>query len=210
MSAKETERLIQKFEQVELNDLIKDESLYLEYNHFYTAKIVDTFFLLEGAWAEEHTKDRKDWKDRYESLASRMYKILKKVEAVRNAERGDIDARVYLAAHKVDNMLDFAIFRLNFDKFEQMQRDKLWNVSAFGEFIKLYINVKFKENFIFFEFDSLYRLEQEEYDIYVDRINKIALSVIEWVEGLEFDELKPEEKKNFREAYKDFSRILEI
>lgn len=195
---------------MELDDLIKDESLYLEYNHFYTAKIVDTFFLIEGAWAEEHTKDWKDWKDRYESVASRMYKILKKVDAVRSAERGDIDARVYLAAHKIDNMLDLVIFRLEFDKFEQVQRDKLWNVSAFGEFIKLYVDVKFKEDFIFFQFDSLYRLEQKEYDIYVDRINKIALSVVEWVEGLEFDELKPEEKKNFREAYKDFSRILKI
>ena len=44
MSAREAERLIQKFERMELDDLIKDESLYLEYNHFYTAKIVDTFF----------------------------------------------------------------------------------------------------------------------------------------------------------------------
>ena len=36
----------------------------------------------------------------------------------------------------------------------------------------------------------------------------MALRVVEWVEGLEFDELKPEEKKDFREKYNEFSKIL--
>ena len=210
MSTKEAKRTIQKFERVKLKDLLKDESLYLEYDQFYHGKILDAFFLLDGAFAEKHTKEWKDWKNRYDSLVSRMYRILKKVGAVKSAEQGDIDARVYLAAHRINNMLDLAIFRQEFDKFEQIQRDKLWNVSAFGEFIKLYVDVKFKEDFIFFEFDSLHRLEQKEYDVYVDRINKIALSVVEWVEELEFDVLKPEEKKDFRETSKEFSKLLKI
>ena len=210
MSTKEAERTVQKFEQVKLKDLLKDESLYLEYERFHTDKLVNTFFLLDGAFAEKHTKEWKDWEDRFESLNLRMSKILTKVGAVKSAEQGDINARVYLAAHKIDNMLDLAIFRQEFDKFEQIQRDKLWNVSAFGEFIKLYVDVKFKEDFIFFEFDSLHRLEQKEYDVYVDRINKIALSVVEWVEGLEFDVLKPKEKKDFRETSKEFSKLLKI
>ena len=143
MSTKEAERTVQKFEQVKLKDLLKDESLYLEYDQFYHGKILDAFFLLDGAFAEKHTKDWKDWKDRHDSLVSRMYRILKKVDAVKSAEQGDIDARVYLAAHKIDNMLDLAIFKQEFDKFEQIQRDKSWNVSAFSEFIKLYVDVKF-------------------------------------------------------------------
>ena len=212
MTAKEEEadRLVQKFEQMELDALLKDESLYLEYHHFYTGKLVDTFFSLKGARLKSHTKGRDDWESRFESLNLRMSKILTKVDAVKRAERGDIDARMYLAAHKIDNMLALAIFRLKFDRFEQIQRDDLWDVSAFGEFCILYVDVKFKEDYIFFEFDSLHRLEQKEYDIYVDRIKRIARSAVEWAQGLELDELNPEEKKNFSETYKDFSRFFSI
>ena len=137
-----------------------------------------------------------------------MERLLEKVAIVKKSEQGNIDAQLYLATEKIANMLALAGFRQTFDKFEQIQRDKLWNVSVFTEFVEFYIKVKHKRDFIFFQIDSLYRLEQKESDIYVDRINKMALRVVEWVEGLEFDELKPEEKKDFREKYNEFSKIL--
>ena len=67
-------------------------------------------------------------------------------------------------------------------------------MSVFTGFVEFYLKVKYERDFIFFQSDSLYRLERKAHDIYIDRINKIALSLVEWVEGLEFDTLKSEEK----------------
>lgn len=201
----EYDRRFQKFERMELYDLvkdglIKDESLYLEYEHFYQSlRDVDTWWL-------RHT-----WlADRYDSLISKMGKILNRARAVKAAEQGDIDARVYLASHKAVYMSDLAIFNQKFDKLAQIQRDKSWNGTSFAEFVELYADVKFKQDFAFFEVDSLYQLDEIEYDIYVDRINKIALSVVEWIEDLDFDDLSPKESKAIREKHKEFSGILSI
>lgn len=201
---KEIEKVVQKFEQIELKDLLKDESLLTEYKKVFVTKIdnFDWVRLVIGSESDIHT--------RCIGLGIRMKELLEKAAIVKAAEQGIIEARVYLAMDKIKNMLDLAIFRLEFDRFEQIRRQKSWNVSAFGEFIGLYVDVKNKKDFIFFESDSLYRLEREEYETYVDKLNKIALSAVEWVEGLGFDELNPEEKKDFLEKSKEFSKILKI
>ena len=187
---------------VELDDLLKDESLQAECNQFLTTK------LKNFDWRRQFISRDSDMHMRCITLELRMERILEKVAIVKKSEQGNIDAQLYLATEKIANMLALAGFRQTFDKFEQIQRDKLWNVSVFTEFVEFYIKVKHERDFIFFHIDSLYRLEQKESDIYVDRINKMALRVVEWVKGLEFDELKPEEKKDFREKYNEFSKIL--
>ena len=202
LEAQTVESLVQEFEMVELDDLLKDESLQAECNQFLTTK------LKNFDWMRQFISSDSDMHMRCITLELRMERLLEKVAIVKKSEQGNIDAQLYLATEKIANMLALAGFRQTFDKFEQIQRDKLWNVSVFTEFVEFYIKVKHKRDFIFFQIDSLYRLEQKESDIYVDRINKMALRVVEWVEGLEFDELKPEEKKDFREKYNEFSKIL--
>ena len=198
---KDAERLIQKFEQIKLKDLLKDEPLQAECNQVLTTK------LNNFDWMRPIIGSEDDMHIRCISLEGRMERLLEKVAIVKKAEQGNIDAQLSLATEKIANMLALAGFRQTFDKFEQID---LWNVSVFTEFVEFYLKVKHKRDFIFFEIDSLYRLEQKEHDIYIDRINKIALRVVEWVEGLEFDALKSEENDDFLEKYNEFSKSLKI
>ena len=198
---KEAERLLQKFEQVKLKDLLKDESLQAECNQVLTTK------LSNFRWLEPIIRSEGDMHIRCISLETRMKRLLEKVAIVKKAEQGNIDAQLSLAVEKIANMLALAGVRATFDKFEHID---LWNVSVFTEFVEFYLKVKHKRDFIFFEIDSLYRLEQKEHDIYIDRINKIALRVVEWVKGLDFDALKSEENDDFLEKYKEFSKSLKI
>ena len=205
MSAKEAERLIQKFEQVELNDLLKDESLQAECHRFLHTKLKN-FDWIRPIMDFDRVNDT-DMHMRCIKLETRMGKKLDKVAIVKKAEQGNIDAQLYLATEKIANMLALAGFRQTFDKFEQID---LWNVSVFTEFVEFYLKVKHKRDFIFYEIDSLYRLEQKEHDAYIDRINKIARRVVEWVEGLGFDALESEENDDFLEKYNEFSKSLKI
>ena len=199
---KEVERIVQNFEQVELNDLLKDESLQAECNQFLITK------LKNFDWMMPIIGSKSDMHIRCINLELRMEKLLKKVTIVKKSEQGNLDAQLYLAAEKLANMLALADFRQTFDKFEQIQRDDLWNVSVFTGFVGFYLKVKYERDFIFFQSDSLYRLERKAHDIYIDRINKIALSLVEWVEGLEFETLKSEENNDFLEKYNEFLKSL--
>ena len=203
MPAKDFERL-QRFEQVRLDDLLKDEPLRAEYNQFLTTK------LKNFDWIRHLIGTNSDMHMRCITLELRMGRLLEKVAIVKKSEQGNIDAQLYLAVEKIANMLALADFRRKVDKFERIQRNGLWSVLVFTEFVEFYLKVKKERDFIFFQVDSLYRLEQKEHDIYVDRINKIALRVAEWVEGLDFDTLKSEENNDFLEKYNDFSKALKI
>lgn len=200
--SKEFERDVQRFEQVKLDDLLKDESLQEECNQFLLTKLKDSAYM-QPLILSRNT----DMRLRCIDLEIRMEKKLEKVAIVKKAEQGNIDAQLYLATEKIANILALAGFRQTFDKFEQID---LWNVSVFTEFVEFYLKVKHKRDFIFFEIDSLYRLEQKEHDAYIDRINKIALRVVEWVEGLGIDALESEENDDFLEKYNEFSKSLKI
>ena len=208
VSAKEAERLIQKFEkfeQIELNDLLKDESLHTECHQFLHTKL-ENFDWIRPIMQFDDANDT-DMHGRSITLKLRMGRKLDKVAIVKKAEQGNIDAQLYLATEKIANMLALAGFRQTFEKFEQID---LWNVSVFTEFVEFYLKVKHKRDFIFYQIDSLYRLEQKEHDAYIDRINKIARRVVEWVEGLGFDALESEESDDFLEKYNEFSKSLKI
>ena len=138
-SAKEAERLIQKFEQVELNDLLKDESLQAECHQFLHTKLKN--FDWKRPIMDFDRANDTDMHSRSIMLELRMKRKLDKVAIVKKAEQGDIDAQLYLATEKIANMLALAGFRQTFDKFEQID---LWNVSAFTEFVEFYLKVKHK------------------------------------------------------------------
>ena len=201
LDAQTLEENFQKFEQVELVDLLKDESLQTECNQFLTTK------LKNFDWLRQFISRDSEMHMRCITLELRMERLLEKVAIVKKSEQGNIDAQLYLATEKIANMLALAGFRQTFDKFEQID---LWNVSVFTEFVEFYLKVKHKRDFIFYEIDSLYRLEQKEHDAYIDRINKIALRGVEWVEGLGFDALESEESDDFLEKYNEFSKSLKI
>ena len=200
--SKAFERDVQRFEQMRLDDLLKDESLQEECNQFLLTKLKDSDYMSPLILSRDT-----DMHMRCIKLQTRMDKQLEKVEIVKKSEQGNIDAQLYLATEKIANMLALAGFRQTFDKFEKID---LWNVSVFTEFVEFYLKVKHKRDFIFFEIDSLYRLEQKEHDAYIDRINKIALRVVEWVEGLGFDALESEENDDFLEKYNEISKSLKI
>ncbi|MCY3743462.1 MAG: hypothetical protein OXH00_20810 [Candidatus Poribacteria bacterium] len=144
MPAKETERLIQKFEQVELNDLLKDESLQAECHQFLHTKLKN-FDWIRPIMDFDRANDT-DMHSRAITLQLRMERKLDKVAIVKKAEQGNIDAQLYLATEKIANMLVLAGFRQTFDKFEQIDS---WNVSVFTEFVEFYLKVKHKRDFIF-------------------------------------------------------------
>ena len=185
--------------------MLKDESLQAECHRFLHTKLKNFDWTLP-IMDFDRANDT-DMHMRCIKLETRMDKQFEKVAIVKKSEQGNIDAQLSLATEKIANMLALAGFRQTFDKFEKID---LWNVSVFAEFVEFYLKVKHKRDFIFFEIDSLYRLEQKEHDAYIDRINKIALRVVEWVEGLGFDALESEENDDFLEKYNEFSKSLKI
>ncbi len=65
--------------------------------------------------------------------------------------------------------------------------------------------LKFGQYYDFFD-----RLEQKEHDGYRDRLSKLALSVVEWIDELEYDKLEEKERRDFLDKHDEFLELLSI
>ena len=194
--------ILDKFEQVELYDLFKDESLQAEWYEFCARASSDEYnsmlFMLERA--QPGSLDI--LLDRWTSLAKRMDSLFAELE---RAKQGDVDAQLRLSLSKLADNVERATFEGTLDKFEQVERDDLWDVSIIVDFFNFYAETKKGKDYDFFD-----RLEQEERDGYRDRLSRLALSVVEWVDRLEYDKLEQEERKEFLDKHDEFLELLSI
>lgn len=81
----------------------------------------------------------------------------------------------------------------------------MWDISIIVDFFNFYTEIKKGKDYDFFD-----RLKQKELDSYRDRLSKLALSVVEWVNGLEYDKLGPEERRDFLDKHDEFLELLSI
>ena len=194
--------ILDKFEQVELYDLLKDESLQAEWYEFCARASSGEYDSMLAMLERAQPGNLDILLHRWTRLVTRMNGLFAELEL---AKQGDVDAQLRLSLSKLADNVERAAFERMLDKFEQVERDDLWDVLIIVDFFNFYAKIKKGKDYNFFD-----RLEQKERDGYRDRLSKLALSVVEWVDGLEYDKLEQEERRDFLDKHDEFLKLLSI
>ena len=194
--------ILNKFEQVELYDLLKDESLEAEWYEFCTRTSSGEYDSMLAALERTQPGSLDILLNRWTSLAMKMNGLFTELE---RAKQGDVDVKLRLSLNKLADNVERAAFEEMLDKFEQVEHDDLWDVSIIIDFFNFYAEIKKGKDYDFFD-----RLEKKERDGYRDRLSKLALSVVEWVDGLEYDKLEQEGRRDFLDKRDEFLELLSI
>ncbi len=197
--------ILDKFEQIERDDLLKGESLRAEWYEFCNRALSGEYSGMFAMLEMAQPGSMNIHLGRLASLEKRMNGLLAEIAEIERAEQGDIDAQLRLSLNKLADNVERAAFEEMLDKFEQVERDDLWDVSIIVDFFNFYAEIKKGKDYDFFD-----RLEEKERDGYRDRLSKLALSVVEWVNGLEYDKFEQEERRNFLDKHDEFLELLSI